>query len=389
MTLDNLAKLPDRIVGLFPDLLGRGGVQESGRQTISAITGIARRQNWTPLFLSLNDLRGSQTPSIGNEKIQIEGFARAKLGFISRCIVEAQKKPRFVLAAHPNLAVVAQLFRWFSPLTKVIVMCHGIEIWRRMPVYRRRALLSANIIVATSRYNVQKLTELQEVPVQKICVLPWPLSPSMLRLADSAIKLRLPDNFPSGRVILTVGRWVASERYKGADELIRAVAELRPSFPDLRLALVGGGDDLPRLRRLAVGLTVSDEVRFLENLPAEQLAACYAGCEIFALPSTGEGFGLVFLEAMAFRKPLVGASAGGSIDLLQDGENGLVVPGRDPLALGKALSRLLRDAPLGAELGRRGGEIVRRKYRFDVFERGLEGILLEGGQDSNNCVSSI
>jgi phosphatidylinositol alpha-1,6-mannosyltransferase len=388
MTLDKLVKLPDRIVGLFPDLLGRGGVQESGRQTVSAITGIARRQNWTSLFLSLNDLQGSQTSSFGNEKIQIEGFARAKMSFVSRCIVEAQKKPRFVLAAHPNLAVVAQLFRWFSPSTKVIVMCHGIEIWRRMPIYRRRALLSADIIVATSRYNVQKLTELQEVPLRKICVLPWPLSPSMLRLADSARKLRLPDNFPPGRVILTVGRWVASERYKGADELIRAVAELRVSFPDLRLALVGGGDDLPRLKRLAAGLTISDEVHFLENLPTEQLAACYAGCEIFALPSTGEGFGLVFLEAMAFRKPVVGASAGGSIDLLQDGENGLVVPGRDSLALGKALSRLLRDAPLGAELGRRGGEIVRRKYRFDVFELGLEGIFLEAGQDSK-AVSSI
>ena len=222
MILDNSIKLTDRIVGLFPDLLGRGGVQESGRQTVSAIIGIARRQNWTPLFLSLNDLQGSQTPSIGNEEIQIEGFARAKLSFVSRCIVEAQKKPRFVIAAHPNLAVVAQLFHWFSPLTKVIVMCHGIEIWRRMPIYRRRALLSADLIVATSSHNVQKLTELQKVPIEKISVLPWPLNLSMLRLADSATKLRLPDNFPNGRVILTVGRWAASERYKGADYLIRA-----------------------------------------------------------------------------------------------------------------------------------------------------------------------
>ena len=143
--------------------------------------------------------------------------------------------------------------------------------------------------------------------------------------------------------------------------------------------LVGGGDDLPRLKRLAIDLTVNDEVRFLYNLSAEDLAACYAACEIFALPSTGEGFGLVFLEAMAFRKPIVGVAAGGCVDLLNDGVNARVVPPNDSFALVRVLGELLRDRTLAAQLGFRGGEIVRDKYRFDVFEQDLEGVLLECG----------
>ncbi len=119
-------------------------------------------------------------------------------------------------------------------------------------------------------------------------------------------------------MVLTVGRWAATERYKGADELIEAIAQLQASMPELHLVVVGGGDDLPRLRKLASDRGIFDRVVFLEGLSREQIAACYAHCDVFALPSTGEGFGLVFLEAMAFGKPVVGADSGGIPDLVED-----------------------------------------------------------------------
>ena len=129
----------------------------------------------------------------------------------------------------------------------------------------------------------------------------------VLNMAAAPANLPLPKIFPPSPVILTVGRWAASERYKGADELIRAVAQLREAFPTLNLVAVGGGDDLPRLKQIASDLKVSDAVHFLEGISRRELAACYSRADIFALPSTGEGFGFVFLEAMAFGKPVVGA----------------------------------------------------------------------------------
>src|SRR6202035_5539885 len=135
-------------------------------------------------------------------------------------------------------------------------------------------------------------------------------------------------------------------RYKGADELIRAIPRLWASVPDIHLVAVGGGDDLPRLRAIASDLGVTDRVHFLQNLTRDEVAACYAHADIFALPSTGEGFGLVFLEAMAFSKALVGAACGGAIDLIEDGVNGLLVPPNDAPSLTGALSRLLCDQDL-------------------------------------------
>jgi glycosyltransferase involved in cell wall biosynthesis len=183
-------------------------------------------------------------------------------------------------------------------------------------------------------------------------------------------------------VILTVGRWAASERYKGADDLIRAMPQLLGSFPDLHLVAVGGGDDLVRLKTIAAEFGITSSVKFFERISVEQLAACYARAEIFALPSTGEGFGIVFLEAMGFGVPVVAAAAGGVTDIVKDGVNGLLVPGRDAVALVQSLDRLLSDPGFASALGRRGAEIVRQKYRLQVFKRELEAILIECGLDS-------
>jgi glycosyltransferase involved in cell wall biosynthesis len=144
--------------------------------------------------------------------------------------------------------------------------------------------------------------------------------------------------------------------------------------PDIQLVAVGGGDDLPRLREIANNLGLADRVHFLQNLSREEVAACYAHSDVFALPSTGEGFGLVFLEAMAFSKAVVGVAVGGATDLIENGVNGLLVAPNDAGSLAAALSRLLSDQALRSRMGARGAAIVREKFRFEVLEAELENI---------------
>jgi phosphatidyl-myo-inositol dimannoside synthase len=367
------------IFGLFPELLGVGGVQEAGRLTAAALHEIGRSRGWTTDFLSLNDPPGQHLLDVGGHNISFRGFRRAKVRFAVAGIRRARSLPsgvnNVVLAAHPNLALPASWMRWSCPNLKTIVMSHGIEVWRPLPPFRRLALAGADILLAPSSDTAKKLVNVQGVPTAKVRKLAWPINPAFLRMAGAPAKLPLPATFPRGRVILTVGRWSAAERYKGADELIRGVAQLRTEIPGLHLVAVGGGDDLPRLRRLAADIGVADCVHFLENLSREEIAACCSHAEIFALPSTGEGFGLVFLEAMAFSKPVIGASCGGTTDVVEDEVNGLLVAPGDFRQLVQALSRLLRDDSLRERLGRRGAEIVSEKYGFDVFRSELEGIL--------------
>jgi glycosyltransferase involved in cell wall biosynthesis len=157
--------------------------------------------------------------------------------------------------------------------------------------------------------------------------------------------------------------------------LIRATAQLQSRIADLHLAIVGGGDDLPRLRQLTAELHLEHRVHFFEALSNEEVAACYAHADIFALPSTGEGFGLVFLEAMAFGKPVVGLACGGVTDVIQDERNGLLIKPEHADQLANNLERLLKEPALSRALGTQGAEIVRSKYSFSVFRNELESII--------------
>lgn len=385
MTEREHSSRPNRIIGLFPELLGVGGVQEAGRLTAAALDEIGHRRGWPLDLLSLNDPPGIHAAQAGERSISFQGFGRAKLRFVLSAMGRARHfakgRDLIVLAAHPNLAFPAAWMRSVSPGLKTVVMSHGIEVWKPLPVFRRGALLQADLVLAPSRDTARKLAGVQGVSPQRIRTLAWPLNPDFLRLASAPERLPLPPALPrEGRVILAVGRWAASERYKGADELIRAVRRLRATVPGLHLVAVGGGDDVPRLQKLAADLGVSDGVHFLAGLPREQIAACYARADLFALPSAGEGFGLVFLEAMAFAKPVVGAACGGTTDVVEDGVNGLLVPPRDTEGLVQALGRLLGDDVLRAKLGRRGAQLVQQKYQFAVFQAELEKILGECGR---------
>lgn len=372
--------MPDaiRIVGLFPDLLAHGGVQEAGRQIMAALSEIASEQGWQTRFLALNDPKGPHSVSVRARSISFTGYQRAKTKFVFAACRAARKNARIIFAAHPNLGPPASVAKKFGRDAKVIVVTHGVDVWEKLSPQRRKALLEADLVLAPSSYTATKLTEVQGVPPEKITQLAWPLGISFLKVAQDAASLPLPKSFPkNGPVILSVGRWSASEKYKGADDLILATAKLRVQNPELSLVLVGTGDDLPRLKALANANNLGVAVRFLENLPRNELIACYAHCDIFALPSTGEGFGLVFLEAMALGKPVIGVASGGTLDIIRDLRNGILVPPpkTDPAALENALARLLGDPALRQSMGREGARIVTEEYSVAAFQQSLERIL--------------
>jgi phosphatidyl-myo-inositol dimannoside synthase len=367
-----------RILGLFPDLLGHGGVQETGRQTAATLDAIAESHGWQTTYLALNDPNGAHQLQVRDRAIGFAGFQRAKVQFVLATLKASRGATRLIFAAHPNLAQPATLAKRFAPGLKIAVVTHGIDVWEALQPKRRESLLKADVVLAPSTYTVQKLIDVQGVPAAKIERLPWPLDPEFLNLAAAPAQLPLPQKFPTqGPVILAVGRWAASEKYKGADDLILAAAKLRAAHPTLALVVVGTGDDLPRLKQLAAAQNVA--VTFLENLPRPELAACYARADIFALPSTGEGFGLVYLEAMAFAKPVVGVASGGALDLIRDGKNGLLVapPKENPAPLVNALERLLADAALRNEMGRNGAAIVGAEYSISAFQQTLERIVTQ------------
>ena len=242
MTASAISSRPKRIAALFTDLLGVGGVQQAGRMTSMALAEIARERGWPIEFLSLNDSRGMHSLDSVDE-IRLRGFARNKARFALAALRMAfgSSDGGVVIAGHPNLAPVAAWMRRLRPGLRLVVMSHGIEVWQPLAARRRKALQRADRVLAPSNYTAQRLTEVQGVPAEKVRRLPWPIRPAFLDLVRERQKLPLPAGFPRGWTVLTVGRWAAHERYKGADALIRAVAALHAAIPDVQLVAVGSG----------------------------------------------------------------------------------------------------------------------------------------------------
>jgi phosphatidylinositol alpha-1,6-mannosyltransferase len=206
----------------------------------------------------------------------------------------------------------------------------------------------------------------QRIDSKKIRQLAWGLDPDFESRFTSGGHASPPMSFPEhGPLILTVGRWDPAERYKGADTLISALPNVLKSFPRLLLVLVGDGADRPRLEQLARGLGVVEHTRFLRGLTQEDLFA----------PSSGEGFGLVFLEAMAHGKPAIGGAHGGTPDVVDDGVTGLLVPHGDVTRLSSAIETILGDPIRAREMGAKGRERVASFYSFEHFELRLVRIV--------------
>ena len=136
-----------------------------------------------------------------------------------------------------------------------------------------------------------------------------------------------------------------------------------------------------------VDLGTGHLVDFLGGVPGPELAGEYARCSVFLLPSRKEGFGLVFLEAMAYAKPIVACAAGGAPEVVPDGECGMLVPANDLLALWESLRRLLADVQLRARLGAQGRRRVERFFTRERFEQQVAQ-LLDGRVESLSVETS-
>jgi phosphatidylinositol alpha-1,6-mannosyltransferase len=267
------------------------------------------------------------------------------------------------LHAVPVAAAIASLRR--LPLW---VQVHGVEAWQR-PRAAHRALLSAALVTSVSRYTRRRLLGWADLPPHRVRVLPNTVAATPVprpRRDDLIARLGLTGR----RIILTVGRLSALERYKGHDRIIAALPRIAARVPDAAYLIVGSGDDQPRLQRLAQDTGASDRVIFAGHVPDPELPDYFALAHLFAMPSTGEGFGIAFLEAAASGLPVIGGNRDGSVDALADGSIGRLI---DPLAPAE-LEGAVIDALLGHHPVPDGAEETRR-FAFARFAASVDALV--------------
>lgn len=248
--------------------------------------------------------------------------------------------------------------------------------FRRNPLFAallRRAYARSTAVVAISHFTRQGL-ESFGVPPERIRVI-FPGAPPARDFAqDELAAIRHKFVLDSDRVILGVGRFIPR---KGHITLVRAMPRILERCPDASLVLVGQGPALYEAVQTARALGVRERVLFPGRLSDDEIAALYATCEVFALP-TGEdakgqveGFGLVFAEANAYGKPVVAGRSGGVVDAVLDGETGLLVEPGNPDAAADAIGSLLADRELARRLGENGKRRVESELNWTVFTQRL------------------
>jgi glycosyltransferase involved in cell wall biosynthesis len=213
-------------------------------------------------------------------------------------------RSRRIVCGHVRQLFIARLAKFFRPSLDYYLVAHGIDVWRPFGPLERMALRGARRIFCVSDYTRREM--MKSCPwlrAEQLAVLPNALDPAFPIVAA-------PPR-PNAHMIFTLTRLDSAETYKGVDHLIAALPAIRDELPGARLRVAGTGDDLPRLKALAQAQDVADAVEFLGFVEESHLTNEFNACDLFALPSGKEGFGLVYLEAMAHGKPCLGARAGG------------------------------------------------------------------------------
>jgi phosphatidylinositol alpha-1,6-mannosyltransferase len=287
-------------------------------------------------FVSLNDRK----TDLGDIRL----YSNGSLAEWRAC---GRSKPAFCLAAlrlglNSDRIVcghIAQLpLAWavsiLRPKVPYFLVAHGIEVWRPFTFLEQRALLGARCVWCVSDYTRQQVIKHGRIAAERTAVLPNALDPYL----DPPLATPAPEGPP---VILSISRLTASDRYKGIDHLIAAMPSVGARFPGARLRIIGRGDGLPDMQALVRRLNLSDVVEFPGFRSDSELRGEFSACSLFALPSQKEGFGLVYLEAMAHARPCLGANSGGVPEVISD-DTGVLVKYGDVQGIADGIVAALR-----------------------------------------------
>jgi phosphatidylinositol alpha-1,6-mannosyltransferase len=266
----------------------------------------------------------------------------SRLGYSAAALYAGLRHPiDVVFCGHLYMIPLAWLIARLKR-AKLIVQTFGIEAWSRPSRLCQAAIDAADVVLCVSRYTRSRVLGWSTVAPERLLVLPCTVDEAFT--PGDGSPLRDAWGLQGKRILLTVARMDSREQRKGHDRVIAAIPQLVGKGHDVIYVVLGEGDDQPRLVALANKNGVGDRVWFMGAVGRQTVIDAYRAADLFVMPSTSEGFGIAFLEAMASGTPALGLAVGGARDALADGELGIAVTEDDlPAAIERALSAARPD----------------------------------------------
>jgi phosphatidylinositol alpha-1,6-mannosyltransferase len=257
-------------------------------------------------FVALNDkdVESSELRRYSDAHLtEWDACNRSKVAFTRAALRLGARSDR-IICGHIGQLPVAWAASIIRPKLRYYLVAHGIEVWRPFTILERAALRRAHRVLCVSEYTRQQVLKHSRLPPERAVVLFNALDPGL-----NPTSANPPSKTPP--VILSVSRLSIADNYKGIQHLISAMPAVHVRIPDARLRIVGRGDGMPALQSMVRKLNLNTSVEFAGYRSDAELSMDFDGCRLFALPSKKEGFGLVYLEAMAHGRPCLGARSGG------------------------------------------------------------------------------
>lgn len=378
-----MPKIPKIHVWL-PDILQfKGGIQVYAAFLIQALEQVLPDSDRN-VFLK-NDTHTTENIKF-DKQTKISFAGRWKSTFLHTPIFAAQvlwaaiaERPDLIICGHINFSpLAAKIFNLLKIPYWVIV--HGIDAWNIEDLSKIDGLNSAQKIVSVSNYTRDRVVREQNISPDRIPLLPVTFDANQFTVKPKPQYLL--DRYklaPEQQIILTVTRLVSGDRYKGYDQILQALPAIRRQIPNIRYLLVGKGNDRDRIEAMVDDLGVRDCVILAGFVRDHELADYYNLCDLFAMPSKGEGFGIVYLEALACGKPTIGGNQDGAIDALCNGELGVLVNPDSIDEIAETIVQILSKKHSLSILYE--PEMLRQnaiaKYGFEQFKRNLVALLAD------------
>ena len=321
-----------------------GGIEKVCKVAGKALYELCGESGNQLSICSMYDEQSDRDEKYFPEKL-FKGFGIKRLRFTRQCVYQGTRNDTVILS-HANLLPVGYFIKLFSPGTRLILIAHGIEAWKPFKGFRKKMLFKCDKILAVSKYTKGVIISLNGFPGEKIEVINNCLDPFLEEPVkkDKDVELLKKYHLQRGdMVLMTLTRLASRERYKGYDIVIESLQKLRATNPNLKYLIIGKYDneEKKRLDAMIEKGGLQQQVIFSGFVPDEELADHFNLADIYIMPSEKEGFGIVFIEAMYYNKPVIAGNKDGSADALLDGRLGLLVNPESSEEVTCAITRMI------------------------------------------------
>lgn len=303
------------------------------------------------------------------------GYNGNRAAFIYAAVKKAIDA-KVVVLSHINLLVVGWLIKKISPTTKLVLFAHGIEVWDDISLRNKKMIRCCDSIVSVSNYTRDKVIELKGVAPERSLVLNNCLDPFLplpVFKNDRSAFLKKYNFDPEDKIIFTLTRINAKEKYKGYDKVLESLAVLYKDGVKVRYIITGKYDQEEKLAldKQIQELGLTGRVILTGFLPDADLPLHWANADVYVMPSKKEGFGIVFIEAMSYGVPVIAGNQDGSTDALLNGNLGVLVNPDNVDEITNAIKEVLHNA----EKYYPDKKILNDHFSYDVYKEKLNSII--------------